>query len=63
MIQISVCAWICVPNGCFVLQRGWTTWTTGAVDKRVIGIAPIVMDLLNIHDVCMFMTSTVIATK
>jgi PhoPQ-activated pathogenicity-related protein len=28
-------------------KRGWTTWTTGAVDKRVIGIIPIVMDLLN----------------
>ena len=32
-------------------QRGWTTWTTGAVDKRVIGIVPIVMDLLNIRTV------------
>ncbi|XP_035673097.1 autocrine proliferation repressor protein A-like [Branchiostoma floridae] len=28
-------------------KRGWTTWTTGAVDKRVFAIAPIVMDLLN----------------
>ncbi|KAK3579247.1 hypothetical protein CHS0354_033324 [Potamilus streckersoni] len=28
-------------------KRGWTTWTTGAVDKRVVAIAPIVMDLLN----------------
>ncbi len=24
-------------------KRGWTTWTTGAVDTRVIAIIPIVM--------------------
>ncbi|XP_041364664.1 autocrine proliferation repressor protein A-like [Gigantopelta aegis] len=28
-------------------KRGWTTWTTGAVDPRVKAIAPIVMDLLH----------------
>lgn len=28
-------------------KRGWTTWTTAAVDKRVIAAIPIVMDLLN----------------
>ena len=34
------------------LQRGWATWTTGAVDKRVIGIVPIVMSELNLIKVC-----------
>ena len=29
-------------------KRGWTTWTTGAVDKRVVAIVPIVIDLLNV---------------
>jgi PhoPQ-activated pathogenicity-related protein len=28
-------------------KRGWTTWTTGAVDKRVVAIVPAVIDLLN----------------
>lgn len=43
--NVKVARWV-VTGGS---KRGWTTWTTGITDKRVIAIMPVVIDMLNME--------------
>ena len=43
--KVKVARWV-VTGGS---KRGWTTWTTGITDPRVIAIMPVVIDMLNLE--------------
>jgi PhoPQ-activated pathogenicity-related protein len=47
-------------------KRGWTTWTTAAVDKRVFAAVPMTMDLCNLNTVinkCILLYKKILFTK
>ena len=43
--NVKVARWVITGGS----KRGWTTWTTGITDKRVIAIMPVVIDMLNME--------------